>query len=161
MNNKNIRISLSYTTNFKPAHFLNFKNLQLFKLHTNKNKIISRNFFLFLLLLKYVNKDNTLLNTSIFVKPFFKKFITLLRAPYRHKLSRHQFIMSRYSILYSLSLNFNNIFIKNHSELIFLLKTIKKFYVWFESNIVYQHQAKVLCKLFFINNFMLNGYKFI
>ena len=128
MNNKNVKISISYITNFKPANFLNFNNLQLFK-NKNKNKIISRNFFLFLLLLKYVNTDKTLLNTSVFVKPFFKKFITVLRAPYRHKLSRHQFILSRYSLLFTINLNFKKILFKNISEIIFFFKNTKKFYV--------------------------------
>ena len=126
MNNKKIKISLSYITNFKPANFINFKSFQIFKKKKSR-KIISRNFFLFLLLLKYSNK-NSVLNVSIFVKPFFKKFITVLRAPYRHKLSRHQFILSRYSVIYNLNLNVDSINIKNISELTFLLKKIKLFY---------------------------------
>lgn len=127
MNNKNIRISISYTTNFKPSYFNNFKNLKLFK-NKNNSKIIARNFFLFLLLLKYSNKHN-ILSTTIFVKPFYKKVLTILRAPYRHKLSRHQFILSRYSILYNINfktkfLNFNYI-----SEIIFFIKNLQTFYV--------------------------------
>ena len=118
---------MSYITNFKPANFINFKNFQIFKTKKTK-KIISRNFFLFLLLLKYSNK-NSVLNVSIFVKPFFKKFITVLRAPYRHKLSRHQFILSRYSVLYNISLDTDVIFIKNVFELTFLLKKMKLFYI--------------------------------
>lgn len=118
---------MSYITNFKPANFSNFKDFQLFK--TTKNtKIISRNFFLFLLLLKYTD-NKSLLNVSIFVKPFFKKFITVLRAPYRHKLSRHQFILSRYSVLYTLNIDSSFIFVKNIFEIIFLLKKIKTFYI--------------------------------
>ena len=127
MNNKKIKISLSYITNFKPSNFSNFSNFQLFN-NNSKNKIISRNFFLFLLLLKYTKKKSTI-NVSVFVKPFFKKFITVLRAPYRHKLSRHQFILSRYYVLFSMNLNIKNIFIKNIFEIIHLLKKLKTFYV--------------------------------
>lgn len=127
MNNKSIKISISYTTNFKPSHFLNFNNLSLFK-SKNNSKIISRNFFLFLLLIKYSN-NNYYLNTSVFVKPFFKKLITVLRAPYRHKLSRHQFILSRYSILYSISIDSTKFFFKNIPELLYFIKNLKKFYV--------------------------------
>ena len=145
---------MSYITNFKPANFINFKNFQIFKTKKTK-KIISRNFFLFLLLLKYSNK-NEVLNISIFVKPFFKKFITVLRAPYRHKLSRHQFILSRYSVLYNISLDVDSIFIKNISELIFLVRKTKLFYTWFESNIVYQHQVKIFFNFFFENNFKIS-----
>lgn len=118
---------MSYITNFKPSNFSNFKNFQIFNKSKNK-KIISRNFFLFLLLLKYTNSKD-LLNVSVFVKPFFKKFITVLRAPYRHKLSRHQFILSRYSVLFTLNMDIDNIIVSNFFEIIYLLKKIKKFYV--------------------------------
>jgi hypothetical protein len=127
LNNKNIKISISYTTNFKPSNFLNFKDYKLFK-NKNNSRIISRNFFLFLLLLKYSNKVNNF-NTSIFVKPFYKKVLTVLRAPYRHKLSRHQFILSRYSILYTINFNLNKIIFTDLSEIIYFLKNFKKFYI--------------------------------
>ena len=126
MDNTHIKISVSYITNFKPADFLNFKNFKILK-NKNSNKIISRNFFLFLLLLKYSNINNKL-NITIFIKPFFKKFITILRAPYRHKLSRHQFILSRYYILYSININVTKIFIINLYEITHLLKNMKYFY---------------------------------
>lgn len=148
---------MSYITNFKPSDFSNFKKIKLFNNNKNK-KIISRNFFLFLLLLKYSGNKN-LFNTSIFVKPFYKKFITLLRAPYRHKLSRHQFILSRYSVLYTLNINTTNIFISNIFEIVFLLKKIKKFYIWFESNIVYQHQSKIFINFYFEKNFDILNFK--
>jgi len=151
LNNKNFKISISYTTNFKPSNFLNFKNYRLFK-NKNNSKIISRNFFLFLLLLKYSN--NNCFNTTIFVKPFYRKFFTVLRAPYRHKLSRHQFILNRYSILYTINFNLEQIHFNNISEILYFLKNIKKFYIWFESNIVQQHQSKIFFS-FFIKNFFL------
>ena len=122
---------MSYITNFKPASFLNFKNLKLFKnkYKNSKNKIISRNFFLFLLLLKYVNNNNLLINTSVFVKPFYKKFITVLRAPYRHKLSRHQFVLSRYSLLYTINVNLDECRVSKLNDIEFFIKKIKRFYV--------------------------------
>ena len=128
MNNKNLKVSISYTTNFKPSNFLNFKDYKLFK-NKNNSKIISRNFFLFLLLLKYSTTNKSYFNTSIFVKPFYKKILTVLRAPYRHKLSRHQFILSRYSILYTINFNTNNFIFKNISEILYFIKNIKKFYI--------------------------------
>lgn len=159
LNNTNIKISISYITNFKPADFLNFKNFKILK-NKNSRKIISRNFFLFLLLLKYSNVD-TNLNISIFVKPFFKKFITLLRAPYRHKLSRHQFILSRYYVLYTINVNSSKLFIKNIYEITHLLKNIKYFYTWFESNIVYQHQVKIFFNFSFEKFFNMFTHKLI
>jgi hypothetical protein len=127
LNKKNLKVSISYTTNFKPSYFLNFKNLKLFK-NKNKSKIISRNFFLFLLLLKYTNNDNNL-NTTLFVKPFFKKLLTILRAPYRHKLSRHQFVLNRYSVILNIKFKVSIMKFSNLSEIIFILKNIKHFYV--------------------------------
>lgn len=153
MNNKNFKISISYNTNFKPSNFLNFKNYKLFN-NKNSSKIISRNFFLFLLLLRYSNKTN-LFNTTIFVKPFYKKILTVLRAPYRHKLSRHQFILSRYSVLYTINFNLSKIIFKNISDVLFFVKNIKKFYTWFESNIVQQHQSKIFINFFFKNFFII------
>ena len=131
MNNKNkknskFNISISYITNFKPADFLFFNDIKIFK--KNKTKIISRNFFLFLLLLKYSNTSQTI-NTSIFVKPSYNKFITLLRAPYRYKLSRHQFLVSRYFVLMNISTNINDVHFNNTEDLIFFIKLIKKFYI--------------------------------
>lgn len=156
MNNKNknnskFSISISYTTNFKPADFLFFNDIKIFK--KNKTKIISRNFFLFLLLLKYSNSQA--INTSIFVKPSYNKFITLLRAPYRYKLSRHQFLVSRYSVLMSISTDINKIYFNNTEDLIFFIKLIKNFYVWFESNIVYQHQVRFFFNFFYKNQFCI------
>lgn len=118
-------MSISYITNFQPSLFKNFSNAKLF-VNKNKTKIISKNFFLFLLLLKYNNKKN--FNIKLFIKPTYKKFITLLRAPYRYKLARHQFIMNRYFILMSLKMNFNKINTTNYNDIIFLINFFKKFY---------------------------------
>jgi hypothetical protein len=114
-------------TNFKPSYFTNFKNFKLFK-NKNNSKIIARNFFLFLLLLKYSNKNN-ILSTTIFVKPFYKKILTILRAPYRHKLSRHQFILSRYSVLYTTDFNTKKLRFNHINEIVFFIKNLQTFYV--------------------------------
>ena len=157
ISNKNFNISITYTTNFKPADFLFFSDFKLFK---NKkklnNKIISRNFFLFLILLKHTNKNTEYkFNTSVFVKPNFKKFITLLRAPYKNKLARHQFMLSRYFVLFSVSLNFEDIFFNNITDLVFFINLSKNFYFWFESNIVSQHQVKLFFNCYFNNIFLI------
>ena len=144
----NMKISISYITNFKPSDFLFFSDFKLFK-KTINNKIVSRNFFLFLLLLKYSDK-NFSVNTSIFVKPNYNKFITLLRAPYRNKLSRHQFKVSRYFVLLTIKSDFEKLYFLSQEDLILFIKLIKNFYIWFESNIVYQHQVKVFFFFFYI-----------
>lgn len=127
-NNEELKISISYTTNFKPADFLHFNNLKIFK-KKNNNKIISRNFFLFLILLKYTKNNIYNTHTSIFVKPNYKKFITLLRAPYRYKLSRHQFVLSRYYVLLTILNKIEKIHFNSINDLIFLIKFFKKFYI--------------------------------
>lgn len=128
MDNNTIKVSMSYITNFKPSNFLDFKNMKIFK-NKNKNKLISRNFFLFLLLLKYTSFNSNFLTVSIFIKPFYKKFITILRAPYRHKLSRHQFILSRYYLVYSIKIKTTTPNFTQNLEIIHFLKKIKRFYV--------------------------------
>ena len=123
-----MKISISYTTNFKTSFYVNFKNFKLFRSKT-KSKIISRNFFLFLLLLKYTNENKFYLDTVVFVKPFFKKLLTVLRAPYRHKLSRHQFMLCRYSILFNITFKLKTLKFNNFSEISIFLKNTKKFYI--------------------------------
>lgn len=155
MDNNNLKISISYITNFKPSDFLSFKNLKIFK-SKNEDKLISRNFFLLLLLLKHVNSNTLGVSTTLFVKPNFKKVITLLRAPYRYKLSRHQFVLSRYYIVLSILTNFKVINLNCNTDLIYFINLIKNFYIWFESSIVYQHQVKFKLKFNYKNNFLIN-----
>lgn len=131
LSNNSININISYLTNFKPTSFLYFSNIKLFK-NKNNNKIVSRNFFLFLVLIKYMKTSSynlNYLNTSIFIKPHYKKFITLLRAPYRHKLSRHQFMFSRYYVLLTIKNNVKHLYTDNVNNLIIYIHFIKRFYV--------------------------------
>ncbi len=158
MTQNKIIFSISYITNFKPHVITDFNRIKLFKSKKN-NKIICRNFFLFLLLLKYLKKKN-LFKSTLFIKPFKKKMYTILRAPYRHKLARHQFSIDRFKIVSKLQFPINNnIDIKNNSDLYNVLTSLKKFYVWFETNIVYQHQVKLFFNFYYKNNFLINNYK--
>lgn len=147
-------MSISYITNFKPSLLNDFNKIRLFK-NNSKNKIISKNFFLFLLLLKFNNKSLHNFKIKIFIKPFFKKFITLLRAPYRYKLARHQFLLNRYFIVLSISMGLKNIYLNSVSDLFVLIKLLKHLYVWFESNIVYQHQIRFYFNFNFSKNFLV------
>jgi hypothetical protein len=151
---------MSYITNFNPSVASDIKNLQYFNKSKSKNKLISKNFFLFLLLLKYCNNNNKkyFINNSLFIKPFFKKLYVILRAPYRHKLSRHQIIINRYYVVYSMFFYTDDINIKSNEDIIYILNKFKKFYVWFESNIVYQHQVKVFFDFNFVDNFLYERY---
>lgn len=122
-NKNHIYVTNSLITNFKPK-LKNFSNLNIVK---SKNQIFCKNFFLFLLLLKYNQNNNKCFTKStIFVKPFIRKVFTLLRAPYRHKLSRHQMILNRYSIISSIRLNSNKVKIKSFKNIISILKKIEE-----------------------------------
>lgn len=102
-------------TNFKPQIFSNFNKIEFFK--KNKNQIFCKNFFMFLLLLKY--KNNIFFQkSSIFIKPSKRKVYTILRSPYRHKLARHQISLKRYEIKSTIKMQIHkNINIKNFNQL--------------------------------------------
>lgn len=150
---------ISYNTNFKPSILTNFNNFKLFRIRKNNPKILTKNFFIFLLLLKFLKENSFFENVSVVVKPSTKKLFNLLKAPYKNKLARHQFDLVRFNIVYKFSFLSESINIKKNNELFFFLKKIKKFYCWFESNIVYQHRVKFSFFFSHENNFCLSSFK--
>ena len=125
-NKNDICFFFTYLTNFKPNNFDIMSNTNKFK-HFKKNRIICRNFFLFILLLKYFNnKINS--KSCMWIKPLKQKNITLLRAPYRYKLSRQQITITRYFIFYKLTFNFkNNFYLDTIKNCINFTNSLKKF----------------------------------
>jgi hypothetical protein len=149
-----ISFSINYITNFKP-HFNTENNLHTFNL-SFKKKLISKNFFLFITSMKFFKQTSIFKKSNLFIKKSKKIVYTLLRAPYRHKLTRHQLTLIRYYICQKLDYNLNfNIEINNKKDLNILIKCIKRFYSWFESNIVYQHKIFFSFYFFFCRNFLL------
>lgn len=135
---------MSYITNFKPQ-ILEISKTDFFvfqKLKKN-NHILCRNFFLFFLYLKYCYSNKIVKNVSIFVKPFYKNTFTILRAPYRYKLGRYQYTLSRYFVLCSFQFTTQSLVFENMINIINFLKLCKNFYPWFESNLCYQHSVKI------------------
>jgi hypothetical protein len=133
-----------------------FNSLNLFK--SNKNQIFCRNLFLFLILIKYKNK-NLLDKSTVFIKPYKKKIYTILRAPYRHKLSRHQLVLNRYNIISSIKMKTNNIFFaKNFKNVLEIFNFFKTFNMWFESNIIYNHRIKFSYTFYYDYNFILKNF---
>ena len=127
----NLFFNLSYISNFKPVLTNKFEKEKI-EITTNLRKnshVMCRNLFLYFLYLKYCNKNSLFKKVSIFIKPYYSNTFTILRAPYRYKLGRHQLGLSRYYILVSLNLSLNYIFITNNIKLIivFLINS-KKFY---------------------------------
>jgi len=119
-----------------------------------KKKILCRNFFLFLILLKYFKSKNIFKDVSIFVKPFKKNLINILRAPYKNKLSRHQFSIKRFNINVNISILSKKIIFFKINDIIIFINFLKSFYKWFESNIIFIHKSKIVFN-FFIKDFFL------
>jgi len=148
---------MNFITNFRPIN--TNKNNTLFLKVKTKNRIMCRNFILFLLLITFLKKNDFFLNFSFFVKPFFKKSSVILRAPYKNKLSRHQLSYNRYNLLIKFSFKLTNIlFIKKKNDFNFLVKKLKSFFFWFESNICYQHKIKFIFYINYVDNFLLKKY---
>jgi len=148
---------MNFITNFRPIN-TNINSNFFFKIKS-KNRIMCRNFILFLLLITYLKKNNFFLNFSFFVKPFFKKSNIILRAPYKNKLSRHHLSYNRYNLLIKFNFNLYSIInLINLSDLTFFIKKVKSFFLWFESNICYQHKIKFIFNINFKNNFLLKKY---
>ena len=82
------------------------------------------------------------MKTNIFIKREIKNTLTMLRAPYKNKLGRHQLGLSRYNINCSFLVKLNKeLIFKNISFYFFFLKITKHFFLFFESNICYQHST--------------------
>lgn len=148
---------MNFITNFRPIN-TNVNSNFFFKIRT-KNRIMCRNFILFLLLISYLKGNNFFLNFSFFVKPVFKKSSVILRAPYKNKLSRHQLSYSRYNLMLRFNLKLNSLLnLSQSNDLVFLINKIKSFFLWFESNICYQHKIKLIFNLNYVDNFLLKKY---
>lgn len=148
---------MNFITNFRPVS-TNINSNFFFKVKS-KNRIMCRNFILFLLLISYLKNTEFFLNFSFFVKPFFKKSSVILRAPYKNKLSRHQLAYNRYNLMLRFNLKLNYLInLTQINEINFLIKKIKSFFLWFESNICYQHKIKLIFNLNYVDNFLLKKY---
>lgn len=142
----NIHISLQYITNFQPN-----SNIEvLTKVNSSgivkNNKIFCKNFIIFIILMRRLFGKNT---PTVFIKPTYSNTYNILRAPYKNKISKHQISLSRFFIVVKFKLKlFNNIFLKNFTNLFNIIKFLKNFYSFFETNITYQHRSIII---FFFN----------
>jgi hypothetical protein len=147
---------MSFLTNFKPSNFFYLNNFNFFKIRKN-SKIILRNFFLFLFLLKYLNnKNNIKVNQDIWIKPIRKKAITILKAPYKNKLARNQLLLKRFFFLYRLKLILNTkLGFEIYSNLIAFINFFKNFNFFIESSLSYQYKTKINFSFYFNNFFKI------
>lgn len=152
----NINIILSFLTNFRPANFAQLGGINFLKIRKN-SKIILRNFFLFIILLKYLNhnKNKNFINQTVWVKPTRKKLITILKAPYKNKLARNQLLLKRFFIFYRVKLTLvERIQLKSFNKIIELIHFFKKFNFFLESSLIYQYKTKVNFS-FYYNDFFI------
>lgn len=151
--NKGLKISINYISNFK---FIN-----IFK--KNKVKFLNcKKFILFIFFFNYINNHfNWFKKVTLFFKPKFFSLFTMLRAPYRFKLSRDQLTFSRYYIICSFYFkNFFNYFnFSSYFEIISFINIFKFFFPFFESNICFQQKLKIYFNFSFKPNFLLLDYK--
>ena len=120
---KVVNLKIKYNSNFKIHNNL-FKN----KIKLKNNKIFCKNFIFFIILLKYYCKKDFFL-TTLFLNKKNKKSYTLLRPPYRHKLSRHQFSINRFNLFLNIFIKMNNkITINKTSNLHIFINYIKIFF---------------------------------
>jgi len=127
----NVFFNLNYICNFKPQ-LLSLNNNNYLNLYTklrHNNHILCRNFFLFLLYLKYCFKKQYFSHLILFIKLKTEHKETILRAPYRYKLVRYQLGLNRYLICCSFSFKGYNVFnITNINHIILINILCKKFY---------------------------------
>lgn len=93
----NIKQKFFYVINYKPL--LNYKK----ELKNLNNTIYCKNFFLFFLLLSFLNKKNCKLKISILKKN--KNQLSYLRAPNKYKKAQVKLNLVRYRIILTTNLN--------------------------------------------------------
>ena len=154
-----IFLNLTYISNFIPnVHVKNYSAMT-----KDKNKIQIKNLFIFILLLKHTYMyGNTVINTTLFVKPKKTKSIVVLRAPYRYKLARLNLAFSRHYIGVFITIN-NTKLKKNFFEYTYMgvknqVKVLKTLSNTFDTNMLHQHKAKISFNCNFKKNFFLKNF---
>jgi len=141
----NVHITITYLSNFNFKTNLD-KTSAILKQKNKNNKVVCKNLIIMFLFLKYFSKVT---NASSFVFPKKSSNLTILRSPYRHKLTRHQLTFSRFFIVLNLKivlknrLNAHNTFVIQHT-----IDKIQTYLSFFETNICNQHRLKLM---FFFN----------
>lgn len=139
----------------------NFNFLNIFN-RKKTNRVSCKKFILFIFFFNYLSAKYTFFNKiTIFVKPKYFNTQTVLRAPYRYKLSRDQLTFSRYYIVCSFIFKnfFNFIAFSSITEISIFINRIKTIIPFFESNICFQKKIKVYFNFFFKTNFLVMNYK--
>lgn len=153
--NNSIFVKTNLISNFKPSLLLKLNNLQKFR---KNHQIYCKNFFIYILLLKY--KNNLFKKSNLFIKKYIKKTYTILRSPYRHKLARHQLHLNRYFIKNVLEVSLKlPVYFKSWFKILIYLNFFKNINKIFESNLIYVNNIQLFLPVKFNNNFLLKNFK--
>lgn len=148
-----LNIKTNLITNFKPNLNFNQKTLKFYK--KNPTQIYCKIFFIYIILIKY---KNFFKKSNIFIKKQIKNTHTILRSPYRHKLARHQLFFNRYLIYSKIKIKLNCIIFKDIKNLFIFIKKLKKVKFFFESNVIYINNIKIVFTFRYVNNFFLKNF---
>ena len=112
----------------------------------SKRKILIKYYLVFLFSLHYFYK-NKLNFSSLNLNKFFfftkkkkKLTFTLLRAPFRHKLTKKNYMINRYKHCLIIIFNYTSVFDK---DIFILMKFFKFFLKSFSTNIIYQNNFSI------------------
>jgi hypothetical protein len=149
----NFYIQLKYISNFKP----NYKRL-LKKKTFNRSFVYAKSFFFFIFFCNFIKITtiNCFEKVVFFVQPQYSPLFTLLRAPYRYKISRDQITFNRYFINFFFYLNesLNNINFNNFLEIFIFLNVYVELFSVFETNFFFKKKIKISF-VFFLKNFFI------
>lgn len=144
----NLTITFVFNSNFK----LNNLNLNTQLNFANKSKIYCKNFFIIIFLLKhYYNNTKNLKNTvNCFILPKKIKKFTILNAPFRDKISKKHFSLTRYSFIVKLTFSLVENLSFSEKSLIMFIEFFYKI-KWFESNICSLHKITINFNFYYLN----------
>lgn len=94
----------------------------------------------------------------MFVKPIEKKYFNILKAPYKNKLSKHQLGFYKYNVLIKFYFFFNNITYKNTNNFFYFFNNFFRFFIFLESNLIYNYKLKIFFNFKIPSNFLLSYY---
>lgn len=115
----------------------------------NLKKITIKSYLLFLCIVSKLVRDNALKKSAYFrISLDKKKILTILKAPFRHKLAKKHLFIKRYKLSLTLKFNFelqpknNKLELKHHQLNLDYLSTL-------ETNVTTQHKIKSVKHLIF------------
>lgn len=138
---KSITLHIKLYSNFP----ITFKKLNLYK----TKQIFCKNYIVLYFLLKFFKKIliKNIINISIFAKKKKNNIITLLRAPFRHKLAKNQIGQTNncLDVIIDFFSDNSSVYINSYLICNYLSKFVK-FAYFFESNIIFQRSTKISLK---------------